>query len=110
MAGPSGCGKSTLIKVMDKLEKAQGTVRLCDVPLEALSRAALAESVALVPQSPFLIADTVYRNICYGMRREVTQAEVEEAARKTCLTEVIANLPGWNTWRTWGFHRRGSWN
>ena len=94
VAGPSGCGKSTLIKVMDKLEKAQGAVRLGDVPLEALSRAALAESVALVPQSPFLIADTVYRNICYGMRREVTQAEVEEAARKACLTEVIANLPG----------------
>ena len=94
VAGSSGCGKSTLIKIMDKLEKAEGSVLLGSTPLEALSRTALANSVALVPQSPFLIADTVYRNICYGMRREVAQEEVEEAARKACLTEVIANLPG----------------
>lgn len=94
VAGPSGCGKSTLIKIMDKLEQAEGSVLLGGTSLETLSRATLADSVALVPQSPFLIADTVYRNICYGMRREVTQEEVEEAARKACLTEVIANLPG----------------
>lgn len=64
------------------------------MPLESLSRADLAESVALVPQSPFLIADTVYRNIAYGMRRAVTEQEVEDAARKACLREVIEALPG----------------
>ena len=94
IAGPSGCGKSTLIKILDKLEKAQGCVELGGVPLESLSRADLAESVALVPQSPFLIADTVYHNIAYGMRRAVTEQEVEEAARKACLREVIEALPG----------------
>lgn len=94
IAGPSGCGKSTLIKILDKLEAAQGQVTLGAAPLEDFSRAALSEVVALVPQTPFLIADTVYRNICYGMRRDVTPAEVEEAARKARLTEVIASLPG----------------
>ena len=94
IAGSSGCGKSTLIKILDKLEKAQGCVELGGVPLESLSRADLAESVALVPQSPFLIADTVYRNIAYGMRRAVTEQEVEDAARKACLREVIEALPG----------------
>lgn len=47
-----------------------------------------------MPQTPFLIADTVYRNICYGLRRTVEPWEVEEAARKARLTEVIAALPG----------------
>lgn len=94
IAGPSGCGKSTLIKAIDKLEPARGRIYLGGVELSELSRAALSQTVALVPQTPFLIADTVFRNICYGMRREVTQAEVEDAARKACIDQVIEQLPG----------------
>lgn len=94
IAGPSGCGKSTLIKILDKLEAAMGQVILGGASLDCFSRAALSEVVALVPQTPFLIADTIFRNICYGMRRPVTPDEVEEAARKARLTEVIDALPG----------------
>lgn len=94
IAGPSGCGKSTLIKLMDKLEQAQGDVYLGSAELGGLSRRALAEVVALVPQTPFLIADTVYRNICYGMTREVSLEEVKEAARKASIAADIEKLPG----------------
>ena len=94
IAGPSGCGKSTLIKAIDKLEPAQGRIYLGGVEISALSRAALAEIVALVPQTPFLVADTVFHNICYGMRREVTLEEVQDAAKKACMDEVIDQLPG----------------
>ena len=94
IAGPSGCGKSTLIKIVDKLEQAQGDVYLGSAELGGLSRRALAEVVALVPQTPFLIADTVYRNICYGMTREVTLEEVKEAARKASIAADIEKLPG----------------
>ncbi len=94
VAGPSGCGKSTLIKVMDKLEQAEGTILLGGTPLAALSRPVLAENVALVPQTPFLIADTVYHNICYGMRRQVSLEEVREAARKANIAADIEKLPG----------------
>lgn len=94
IAGPSGCGKSTLIKIMDKLEQARGQVYLGGIEVSTLSRRALAEEVALVPQTPFLIADTVYRNICYGLERAVTQAEVEEAARKANIAADIQRLPG----------------
>ena len=94
IAGPSGCGKSTLIKIVDKLEQAQGAVYLGGTALGGLSRRALAEIVALVPQTPFLIADTVYRNICYGMTREVSLEEVKEAARKASIAADIEKLPG----------------
>ena len=94
IAGPSGCGKSTLIKLVDKLEQAQGDVYLGSAELGGLSRRALAEVVALVPQTPFLIADTVYRNICYGMTRGVTLEEVKEAARKASIAADIEKLPG----------------
>ena len=39
-------------------------------------------------------ADTVYRNICYGLERTVTQAEVEEAARRANIAADIQRLPG----------------
>ena len=94
IAGPSGCGKSTLIKLVDKLEQAQGDVYLGSAELGGLSRRALAEVVALVSQTPFLIADTVYRNICYGMTREVSLEEVKEAARKASIAADIEKLPG----------------
>ena len=94
IAGPSGCGKSSLIKVIDRLEKGEGEVLLGGVPLDSLSRATLAENVALVPQTPFLTADTVRRNICYGMKREVSLEEVREAARRANIAADIEKLDG----------------
>lgn len=94
IAGPSGCGKSSLIKIIDKLEPAQGDIFLGGTPLSALSRPVLAEHVALVPQTPFIIADTVFHNICYGMKRPVTLEEVRQAARKANIAADIENLPG----------------
>ena len=46
-----------------------------------------------MPQTPFLIADTIFHNICYGMKREVTLEEVKIAARKACIDQVIEKLP-----------------
>ena len=80
--GPSGCGKSSLIKVIDRLEKGDGSVYIGGHELSQYSRNLLAKNLALVPQSPFLIADTVYHNICYGIDREVSMLEVEQAAKK----------------------------
>ncbi len=94
IAGPSGCGKSSLIKVIDRLEQAQGEIFLGGVELSAFSRRMLAENIALVPQTPFIIADTVYRNICYGMKQEVTLEEVREAAKKANIAADIEKLPG----------------
>lgn len=94
IAGPSGCGKSTLIKILDKLEQAQGQILLGGAPLETLSRRTLADNIALVPQTPFLIADTVYHNICYGSSGNIPLEAVREAARKANIAADIEKLPG----------------
>lgn len=94
IAGPSGCGKSTLIRVLDKLEQAGGEICIGGKPLSSFSREALADMIALVPQTPFLIADTVEHNICYGMKRPVPMEEVKEAARKANMADEIEKLPG----------------
>lgn len=94
VAGPSGCGKSTLIKVIDKLEPAQGSIVLGGASLAGLSRQVLADNVALVPQTPFLIADTVYHNICYGLTESVPLEEVRLAAQKANIAADIETWPG----------------
>ena len=94
IAGPSGCGKSTLIKLIARLEPYQGKIWIRGKELSQMTRPDLAETIALVPQTPFLIADTVFHNICYGMRRKVSLEEVKEAARKANLESVIERLPG----------------
>ena len=94
IAGPSGCGKSTVTKAIDKLEETEGTITIGGYDLAALTRADLAEAVVLVPQVPFLFADTIFHNICYGIKREVTLEEVREAARRASIDADIMQMPG----------------
>ena len=93
IAGPSGCGKSSLIKSICKLEKANGTIIVDNINLNNLSRKDISKMIALVPQSPFLIAGTIFENITYGIDREVSQEEVEEAARRAYILDYIKSLP-----------------
>ena len=98
IAGPSGCGKSSLIKSICKLEKANGTIILDDTNIENLTRKDISEIIALVPQTPFLIAGTIYENIIYGMKRKVTLEEVKQAAKKAYILDYIESLPeGFNS-------------
>lgn len=93
IAGPSGCGKSSLIKSICKLEKADGAIIIDDRNIDNLTRKDLSKLIALVPQSPFLIAGTIFENITYGIDREVSIDEVEEAAKRAYIYDYINGLP-----------------
>ena len=93
IAGPSGCGKSSLIKSICKLEKAEGKIIVDDKNIDNLTRKDLSKLIALVPQSPFLIAGTIFENITYGIDREVSIDEVEEAAKRAYIYDYINGLP-----------------
>ena len=93
IAGPSGCGKSSLIKSICKLEKANGNIIIDNINLNNLTRKDLSKMIALVPQSPFLIAGTIYENITYGIDREVSMEEVEDAAKRAYIFDYINGLP-----------------
>lgn len=93
IAGPSGCGKSSLIKAVCRLEKAEGQIYINDSSIDTLSRRDIAGTIALVPQNPFLIAGTIRENICYGVDDRVSDAEVEEAARRAYILDFINSLP-----------------
>ena len=93
IAGPSGCGKSSLIKSICKLERANGTITIDNINLDNLSRKDISKMIALVPQSPFLIAGTIYDNIIYGIDRDVSKKEVEDASKRAYIFDYINSLP-----------------
>ena len=78
---------------VEKLEKGDGDIFIDGKNINSLTRKDISEIIALVPQSPFLIAGTIYENICYGMDKEVSLEEVEEAAKKAYIYDYINNLP-----------------
>lgn len=93
IVGPSGCGKSTLIKIIDKLEQASGEIKIGGIELDKLSRAEIAKSIALVPQTPFLVAGTIAENITYGLEDNISPEAIAAAARSANLEETINNFP-----------------
>ena len=54
LIGPNGAGKSTLLRAVAGLVGYEGTIHLGDEPAGGLSRRAIAQKVALVPQRPYL--------------------------------------------------------
>lgn len=93
IAGPSGCGKSTLIKAITRLEKCEGEIELDGKELSKLTRSEIAEKIALVPQSPFLIAGTLLENITYGLDETPSMEAVDAAIDQACLRDFVASLP-----------------
>ncbi|MFF7058700.1 thiol reductant ABC exporter subunit CydD [Achromobacter spanius] len=92
LMGPSGIGKSTLIEAIARLRPSQGDIRIDGQPLAGWDEAALRGRVALIGQTPQLLAGTIADNIRLGCPG-ASDADVQEAARRACVLEFAAALP-----------------
>ncbi|MGS1110564.1 thiol reductant ABC exporter subunit CydD [Achromobacter anxifer] len=92
LMGPSGIGKSSLVEAIARLRPFQGDLRLDGLPLADWDEAALRQRVALIGQRPQLLAGSIADNIRLG-RPDVTDAEVQAAARRACVLEFADALP-----------------
>ncbi|MDG4765378.1 ABC transporter ATP-binding protein [Solwaraspora sp. WMMD406] len=64
LVGPTGSGKSTIAALAARLvDPTEGTVRLDGIDLRELTAEALARTVSLVAQVPFVFDDTVRANV-----------------------------------------------
>ncbi len=63
------------------------------MPISSLSRKEISQFISLVPQNPFIIAGTIYENICYGLDYKPNEREIITAIQKAYLTDFIASLP-----------------
>lgn len=97
--GGSGAGKSTLVDViLGLLSPTSGTVFVDDIDVQTNVRG-WQNHVGYVPQSIFLIDDTLLRNVAFGLPDEqVDFDKVKRAISVAQLEDFIATLPdGLNT-------------
>jgi ATP-binding cassette, subfamily B, bacterial len=93
LVGPSGAGKTTLTDLVARFhDPTTGRVLLNGVDLRRLRLRGYRSLLAVVQQEVFLFDGSVRDNIAYG-RRNVTDAQVEDAARRANAHEFIDRLP-----------------
>jgi ATP-binding cassette, subfamily B, bacterial len=99
LLGSTGSGKSSLVNLLPRFhEYTSGRILLDGVELKDYSRAYLRKQMGIVEQEPFLFSRSIRENITYGVGREVSQEEVERAAKAAAVHDVILGFPdGYNT-------------
>ncbi|HLX40325.1 MAG TPA: thiol reductant ABC exporter subunit CydD [Ktedonobacteraceae bacterium] len=98
LVGRSGAGKSTLVNLLLRFMDTQsGNITVNDIPLSELPVEVWRESIALVPQRPYLFNDTILANIRMA-RPTASEDDIKEAATLAGAEEFIQQLPqGYNT-------------
>jgi ATP-binding cassette subfamily B protein len=92
LVGSSGAGKSTITKLLLRLfDVTSGSVKIDGIDVRDMAQDDLRAHIAFVPQDPVLFHRTLMDNIRYG-RRDATDEEVIEAARKAHCHEFIERL------------------
>uniref|UniRef100_A0A671LMY3 ABC-type xenobiotic transporter n=1 Tax=Sinocyclocheilus anshuiensis TaxID=1608454 RepID=A0A671LMY3_9TELE len=93
LVGSSGCGKSTTIQLLQRFyDPLEGTVTIDGHDIRSLNVRGLRELIGVVSQEPVLFATTISENIRYG-RQDVTQEEIEQAAREANAYDFIMKFP-----------------
>ena len=94
IVGPSGAGKSTLVDIfLGLLKPTSGRVCVDGLPIEE-NMAGWQRLVGYVPQSIYLIDDTLARNVAFGLEEEsIDVPRVREALRLAQLLEFVDSLP-----------------
>ncbi|XP_061530011.1 ATP-dependent translocase ABCB1-like isoform X4 [Phycodurus eques] len=93
LVGSSGCGKSTTIQLLQRFyDPQEGSVSIDDHDIRSLNIGHLRKMIGVVSQEPVLFATTISENIRYG-RTDVTQQEIEQAAKEAHAYDFIMNFP-----------------
>jgi ATP-binding cassette subfamily B protein len=91
--GPSGAGKTTICSLLPRFyDVTGGRITIDGIDIRQMTLASLRGQIGIVQQDVFLFAGTLRENIAYG-RLGASEAEIEDAARRARLDEMIARLP-----------------
>ncbi|HAB18216.1 MAG TPA: ABC transporter ATP-binding protein [Verrucomicrobiota bacterium] len=93
LVGRSGAGKTTVTDLVARFhDPTRGRLLLNGTDIRDFRLRTYRDLLAIVQQDVFLFDGSVRDNIAYG-RRDATDAEVEDAARRANAHEFIAKLP-----------------
>ncbi len=92
--GYSGSGKSTLLKFIERIyEPDEGRILLGGKELKDYDLTAWRDKIAVVSQESPMISGTIRENILYGIKREVSDEEILNAAKLAHVDEFISKCP-----------------
>lgn len=95
LLGSTGSGKTSLVNLLPRFhEYSEGSILLDGVELKDYPRKYLREQIGIVQQEPFLFSRSIRENILYGVGRDVSQEEIETAAKAAAIHDVILSFPG----------------
>jgi ATP-binding cassette subfamily B protein/subfamily B ATP-binding cassette protein MsbA len=93
LVGRSGAGKTTVTDLVARFhDPTRGRILLNGDDLRDFRLTTYRDLLAVVQQDVFLFDGSVRDNIAYG-RKQATDAEIEDAARRANAHEFIAKLP-----------------
>jgi len=94
LLGSTGSGKTSLVNLLPRFhEYTSGRILLDGVELKDYSRSYLRRQIGIVEQEPFLFSRSIRENITYGVGRDVSDEEVERAAKAAAIHDVIMTFP-----------------
>jgi subfamily B ATP-binding cassette protein MsbA len=94
IVGATGAGKSTIINLINRFyEIDSGKICVDGISINEYTLESLRNQVAVVLQDVFLFSDSILNNITLK-NKNISQKEVEEAAKQIGIHDFIMTLPG----------------
>jgi ATP-binding cassette subfamily B protein len=94
LLGPTGSGKTSLVNLLPRFyDYTRGHLTLDGIELKNYPRSFLRNQIGIVEQEPFLFSRTIRENITYGVGRNISQSEIEAAAKAASVHDVIMKFP-----------------
>ncbi len=93
LVGPSGSGKTTVVNLLLRfLDPTDGRVTLDGRDLRDYRQEDVRHAIAFAGQDSHLFTTTIRENVRIG-KPAATDAELEEALRRACISDWVATLP-----------------
>lgn len=96
LEGLSGAGKTTLLKVLAGYYKpTEGTVEVGGTELENIKKSgsdSIYSKIAYLSQFPYILEDTVKKNLVFGISGDVSESEIREVLKEVGLSDRFPNL------------------
>lgn len=94
LLGEPGSGKTSFVNLLPRFYgHTGGMLKIDGKPINQFSKYHLRRNIGIVEQEPFLFSTDIRSNIAYGAAGEVSDKEIENAAKAAAIHESIISFP-----------------